>query len=52
MRCKSLIEAHYAATGSLHAASILNDWDARKVNIRHVTPFEAVQIEAGGRKRA
>ena len=51
-RCRDLIEAHYAATGSLHAAAILNDWDTRKAHIRHVVPFEAAKIESGGVKRA
>ena len=51
-RCRALVEAHYAATGSLHAAAILNDWDRRKAHIRHVVPFEAAKIEAGGQKRA
>ena len=51
-RCRALIEAHYAATGSLHAAAILNDWDRRKANIRHVVPYEPGHMEAGGAKRA
>ena len=51
-RCRALVEAHYAATGSLHAAAILNDWDRRKAHIRHVVPFEAHKIETGGEKRA
>jgi glutamate synthase (NADPH/NADH) large chain len=51
-RCRALIEAHYANTGSMHAAAILNDWDLRKVHIRHVTPFEAARLEAGSEKRA
>ncbi|MEQ8433862.1 MAG: glutamate synthase large subunit [Oceanicaulis sp.] len=51
-RCRALIEAHYESTGSLHAAAILNDWDLRKAHFRHVVPFEAARLEAGGEKRA
>ncbi|MCP2680671.1 glutamate synthase large subunit [Maricaulaceae bacterium NA33B04] len=41
-RCRSLIEAHHKATGSLFAGAILNDWDRRKGDIRHVVPAESV----------
>ncbi len=50
-RCRALIEEHARRTGSLHARAIFNDWDKRKTAIRHVVPFEAVRIEAGGRKK-
>ena len=49
-RCRALIEAHAAATGSLHAAAILNDWPQRKAAIRHVVPVESV--DAMEEKRA
>jgi glutamate synthase (NADPH/NADH) large chain len=49
-RCRALIEAHYAATGSLHAAAILNDWEARRPEFRHVVPFEPAKIEAGAKR--
>jgi glutamate synthase (NADPH/NADH) large chain len=40
-RCRALIEAHYTATGSLHAAAILNDWARNKRDIRHVVPADS-----------
>ena len=46
LRCRSLIEAHAQATGSLHAAAILNDWEVRKRAIRHVVPVESVAAQA------
>ncbi|XBQ14784.1 MAG: glutamate synthase large subunit [Oceanicaulis sp.] len=51
-RLLAMIESHREATGSLHAAAILNDWDRRKAQFRHVVPFEPAKIEAGGQKRA
>jgi len=45
-RCRALIEAHYAATGSLHAGAILNDWETRRAGLRHVVPFEAPKAGA------
>ncbi len=41
-RCRALIETHRVVTGSLHAAAILNDWDRRKGDIRHVVPAEGL----------
>ena len=51
-RCRALIEAHYQSTGSLHAAAIINDWQTRKRDIRHVLPLESGTLQAGGEKRA
>ncbi len=41
-RCRALIETHLQATGSLHAAALLNDWERRKTEVRHVVPAESV----------
>ncbi|MEO1039885.1 MAG: glutamate synthase large subunit [Pseudomonadota bacterium] len=49
-RCKALIERHAELTGSLHAASLLNDWGRRKSAIKHVAPIEA--MKGGEQKRA
>jgi len=51
-RCRALIEDHYAATGSLHAAAILNDWETRKLAIRHVVPFPPATGMGAQEKRA
>ena len=48
----SLIEDHYAATGSLHAAAILNDWETRKTAIRHIVPFPPATGMEAQEKRA
>ncbi|HCR95511.1 MAG TPA: hypothetical protein DIV98_11280 [Oceanicaulis sp.] len=51
-RCRALIEDHYAATGSLHAAAILNDWETRKLAIRHIVPFPPATGMEAQEKRA
>jgi glutamate synthase (NADPH/NADH) large chain len=51
-RCRALIEDHYAATGSLHAAAILNDWETRKLAIRHIVPFPPATGMQAQEKRA
>ena len=50
--CRALIEDHYAATGSLHAAAILNDWETRKLAIRHIVPFPPATGMEAQEKRA
>ncbi len=38
--CHDLIAQHVAATGSLHAAKLLNDWGREKVKFWQVVPKE------------
>ncbi|WP_019960811.1 glutamate synthase large subunit [Woodsholea maritima] len=38
-RCKALIEAHVAATGSRHGQAILSDWARYHTLIRHIVPM-------------
>jgi glutamate synthase domain-containing protein 3 len=47
-RCRALIEAHVAATGSRHGAAILADWERRKRAIRHIRPHDVRFVEGGG----
>lgn len=51
-RCRALIEAHLAATGSRHAAAILNDWEVRKRAIAHVRPHDVSYVEGGQSQKA
>ena len=48
-RCRALIARHAKLTGSLHAASLLNDWDRRKRAIRHVAPVDRVKARQARR---
>jgi glutamate synthase (NADPH) large chain len=51
-RCRELIEAHVAATGSRHGAAILSNWEAARPRIRHVRPFEPGYAEGGKVEKA
>ncbi|MCC5981028.1 MAG: glutamate synthase large subunit, partial [Oceanicaulis sp.] len=51
-RCRALIETHLAATGSRHAAAILNDWETRKRAIAHVRPHDVSYVEGGQSQKA